>query len=124
MEAMLTGNAIDGVEAARIGWANRSYPTAYLEAEVLSVAVRIAGIESDLSQILKRMVHRQFEVAGGRAAIRAGQEFQALAGHQPSVQAFRTDPLGAMKKLAGQESQAVPKPQPLQEPQSRKPRQT
>jgi len=104
MEAMLTGDAIDGVEAARIGWANRSYPAGDLESGVLSVALRIAGVESDLSQILKRMVHRQFEVAGGRSAIRAGQEFQALAGHQPSVQAFRADPLAAMKKSATRES--------------------
>jgi hypothetical protein len=43
-------------------------------------------------------VHRQFDVRGGRAAIRAGQEFQALAGHQASVQAFRADLLGAMKR--------------------------
>ena len=46
----------------------------------------------------RRLVHRQFDVRGGRAAIRAGQEFQALAGHQASVQAFRADPLGAMKR--------------------------
>jgi len=101
---MLTGDAIDGVEAARIGWANRSYPSAQLESAVLETAIRIAGVESDLSQILKRMVHRQFEVAGGRAAIKAGQEFQALAGHQASVQAFRADPLAAMKKIAGRQT--------------------
>jgi hypothetical protein len=44
------------------------------------------------------MVHRQFDVQGGRAAMRAGQEFQALAGHQASVEAFKADPLAAMKK--------------------------
>ncbi len=102
MEAMLTGDVIDGVEAVRIGWANRSYSADSLGAEVLAIAERIAGIETDLSQILKRMVHRQFEVAGGRAAMRAGQEFQALAGHQPSVQAFRADPLTAMKRTVSE----------------------
>jgi len=112
MEAMLTGDAIDGVEAARIGWANRSYPAAELDEAVLEMAGRIAGVESDLSQILKRMVHRQFEVAGGRAAIKAGQEFQALAGHQASVQAFRADPLAALKKIAGRQT----KPDPGREP--------
>jgi hypothetical protein len=35
--------------------------------------------------------------------MRAGQEFQALAGHQASVQAFRADPLGAMKKSIQEE---------------------
>ncbi len=98
MEALLTGDAIDGVEAARIGWANRSYPPADLAGEVLAIAVRIAGVATDLTQIKKRLVHRQFDTRGGRAAIRAGQEFQALAGHQASVQAFRADPLGAMKR--------------------------
>ncbi len=98
MEAMLTGDVIDGVEAARVGWANRSYPPAELEAAVLQVAQRVAAIPTDLAQLHKRMVHRQFDVAGGRAAIRAGQEFQALAAHQDSVQAFRADPLGAVKR--------------------------
>ena len=35
---------------------------------------------------------------GVRAAIRAGSEFQALAGHQASVEAFKADPLGTMKR--------------------------
>jgi enoyl-CoA hydratase len=102
MEAMLTGDAIDGAEAARIGWANRSYPAEALDAEVLAVAERVAGVASDLSQILKRMVHRQFEVQGGRAAMRTGQEFQALAGHQASVEAFRSDPLAAIKRTVAE----------------------
>lgn len=69
-----------------------------LEASVREIAGRITGVATDLTQIKKRMVHRQFDVRGGRAAIRAGQEFQALAGHQDSVQGFRADPLGAMKR--------------------------
>ncbi len=69
---------------------------------MLAVAERVAGVASDLSQILKRMVHRQFDVGGGRAAMRAGQEFQALAGHQESVQAFREDPLAAIKRTVSE----------------------
>ncbi|MYH87774.1 MAG: enoyl-CoA hydratase [Acidimicrobiaceae bacterium] len=98
MEAMLTGDVIDGVEAARVGWANRAYPAAELEAAVLEIAQRVAAIPTDLAQLHKRMVHRQFDVAGGRAAMRAGQEFQALAAHQASVQAFKADPLGTVKR--------------------------
>jgi enoyl-CoA hydratase len=104
MELLLTGDAIDGREAARIGWANRSFPADALASSVLAVAVRIAGVASDLTQIKKRMVHRQFDVAGGRSAIRAGQEFQALAGYQESVQAFRADPLGFMKRTVAEDS--------------------
>ena len=106
METMLTGGIMDGVEAMRRGWANRSYPADRLEAEVLAVAAQIAGVESDLSQIMKRMVHRQFDVQGGRAAMRAGQEFQALAGHQASVQEFKADPLGALKRTVIEASES------------------
>jgi hypothetical protein len=66
--------------------------------EVLEIVVRIAGVASDLTQINKRLVHRQAEIMGVRAAIRAGGEFQALAGHQDSVQAFKADPLATMKR--------------------------
>jgi len=98
MEIMLTGGEMDGAEAARIGWANRSFPVDDLDVEVLDVAAQIAAVASDLAQINKRMVHRQAEIMGVRAAIRAGSEFQALAGHQRSVEAFRADPLGTMKR--------------------------
>jgi enoyl-CoA hydratase len=98
MELMLTGDAIDGVEAARIGFANRSFPPERLEEEVLAVAVRIAGVPSDLMQINKRSVHRAFDVWGARAAIRAGTELQALAGHTETARQFREDALGAAKR--------------------------
>ena len=101
MEAMLTGDSVSGAEAARMGWANRAYPPDQLESAVLAVAVRIAGVATDLAQINKRMVHRAFDVLGGRAAIRSGQEFQALAGHQDSVRAARADLLGSMKRAIG-----------------------
>ena len=98
MELMLTGDAIDGVEAARIGFANRSYPPDRLEDEVLAIAQRVAGVPSDLTQINKRSVHRAFDVWGARAAIRAGTELQALASHTDSAQRFRDDALGAVKR--------------------------
>ena len=101
MEIMLTGDDLTGVEAAAIGWANRAFPVNVLEARVLDIAQRIAQVAPDLAQINKRLVHRQAEVLGTRAAIRTGTEFQALAGHQASVQVFKQDPLGAMKRAMG-----------------------
>lgn len=97
MELMLTGDAITGVEAARIGFANRAYATDALEGEVLAIAERIAGVPKDLSTINKRSVHRSFEIWGARAAIRAGSEFQALAGHSATAQAVRGDIMAAVK---------------------------
>ncbi|MEX1218016.1 MAG: enoyl-CoA hydratase/isomerase family protein [Acidimicrobiales bacterium] len=98
MEMMLTGGEMLGPEAAQIGWANRSFAAADLDEEVLDVASQIAAVATDLAQINKRMVHRQAEIMGVRAAIRAGSEFQALAGHQASVEVFKADPLGSMKQ--------------------------
>ena len=99
MELMLTGDDITGAEAVAIGWTNRAFPAAELEGEVLRIAKRIAAIAPDLTQINKRGVHRQNDILGARAAIRAGSELQALAGHQASVAAFKADPLATMKRI-------------------------
>ena len=101
MEAMLTGDSVSGTEAVRMGWANRAYPPEELEDAVVAVAERIAGVATDLAQINKRMVHRAFDVLGGRAAIRSGQEFQALAAHQASVRDAMADLLDSVKKAIG-----------------------
>jgi enoyl-CoA hydratase len=98
MELMLTGRPIDGIEAARIGFANRSFPADRLEEEVLLMATEIAGIPSDLTQINKRSVHRAFDVWGARAAIRAGTELQALAAHSESASRFRENALEMAKQ--------------------------
>lgn len=98
MEIMLTGEDMTGAEAVAVGWANKSFPADQLDDAVLDVAERVAGVASDLAQINKRLVHRQADVMGVRAAIRSGSEFQALAGHQRSVEAFKADPLGTMKR--------------------------
>jgi enoyl-CoA hydratase len=104
MELLLTGDSITGDEAARMGLVNRAYPPDELEAAVLDIATRVARTESDLQQINKRSVHRAMDIMGIRAAIRAGSELQALAGHQKSVRKRLADALGAMKT-------AVDKPQ-------------
>jgi enoyl-CoA hydratase len=78
MEQMLTGDAIDGLEAVRLGFANRAWPVAELEGQVLSMASRIAKVDPELTQINKRVVHRQMEAMGMRAGLRAGTEMQAL----------------------------------------------
>ncbi len=98
MEMMLTGNTYSAAEAVAVGFANRAYPAAELDESVLGIARDVAKVAPDLQQINKRSVHRSFDVWGARAAIRAGQEFQALAGHQASVQEAKQDPLAAMKK--------------------------
>jgi enoyl-CoA hydratase len=88
MEMMVTGDSISGIDAARLGWANRAFPADELEAAVLEVAARIAKVPPDLVQLNKRTVHRAMDVMGLRAAIRSGTELCALGTHQPSFFAF------------------------------------
>jgi enoyl-CoA hydratase len=94
MEAMLTGDAFSGVEAATLGWANRAYPAEDLEKNVLSIAGRIAQIPSDVVQINKRTVHRAMDAMGMRTSIRSGTELAALATHSTTSRSFIKD-LGA-----------------------------
>jgi enoyl-CoA hydratase len=79
MEMMLTGDAISGLQAVEYGFANRAFPAAEIEDQVLAIARRVAKVPSDVQQMNKRSVHRAMEIMGLRAAIRAGTEIQALA---------------------------------------------
>lgn len=81
MEQMLTGDSIDGIEAVRLGFANRAYPAAELEPAVLAMAERIAKLDPELAQLNKRLVHRQMEVMGMRQGLRAGTDLHALGWH-------------------------------------------
>ncbi len=89
MELMLTGDPISGVEAARMGFANRSFPLKELEARVFEIARRISQIPPELQQLNKRAIHRAMDIMGMRAAIRAGTEIQALGFHQRASKEYR-----------------------------------
>lgn len=102
MEMMLTGDAISGIQAVEYGFANRAFPAEELDSAVVEIAARIAQVPSDLQQMNKRAVHRQLELMGMRAAIRAGTEIQALAFHTESTQ-------GHFKELAAGLTDALSK---------------
>jgi enoyl-CoA hydratase len=103
MELMLTGDPITGVEAAQIGFANRAFPADQLDEKVLAIAGRVAGVPSDLQQINKRTIHRQMDVWGARAAIRAGSELNGLAQHTEAAQRFRENALAAVKRTIAEQ---------------------
>ncbi|MCE2391725.1 MAG: enoyl-CoA hydratase/isomerase family protein [Proteobacteria bacterium] len=88
MEMMVTGDSISGVEAARLGWANASYPAEELEEQVLEVARRITSVPAELVQLNKRVVHRQMEIMGLHTGIRAGSELCALGTHTKAMEEF------------------------------------
>ena len=88
MELMLTSDSISGTEAVRLQFANRAFPLASLEGEVLVVAMRIAKIDPELAQLNKRLVHRQMEAMGLRAGLRAGTELHGLGWHTAASREF------------------------------------
>ena len=88
MEMMLTGDAMSGEEAVRLGFANRAFPLADLEREVLAMAERIAKVDPELAQLNKRLVHRQMEAMGLRAGLRAGTDLHALGWHTPASREY------------------------------------
>ncbi len=89
MELMLTGASMDGIEAAQCGFANRAFPVDELEDRVLEIAERVAKVPPDLQQFNKRTVHRQMELMGMRAALRASTDAQALATFSETTQAWK-----------------------------------
>lgn len=91
MELMLTGDAFDGLEAVRLGFANRAFKAEDLEAQVLAMAARIAKVDPELAQLNKRLVHRQMEAMGLRAGLRAGTDLHALGWHTPASRAYMAE---------------------------------
>src|SRR5580698_7159257 len=90
MEMMLTGDAMSGLEAVRLGFAHRAFAAEALEAEVLAMAGRIAQVDPELAQLNKRLVHRQMEAMGLRAGLRAGTDLHALGWHTQASRAYMT----------------------------------
>jgi len=88
MEMMLTGDAMSGEEAVRLGFANRAFAAEALEGEVLAMAMRIAKVDPELAQLNKRLVHRQMEAMGLRAGLRAGTDLHALGWHTPASREY------------------------------------
>jgi enoyl-CoA hydratase len=88
MEMMLTGDAMSGDEAVRLGFANRAFAADALEGEVLAMAERIAKVDPELAQLNKRLVHRQMEAMGLRAGLRAGTDLHALGWHTGASRAY------------------------------------
>lgn len=99
MELILTGDAITGDDAVRMGLANRAFPAEELDDRVLAIAQRIGGVPAELLQINKRSVHRAMEIMGIRTGLRAGSELQGLAAQLPAVRALLEggDPISSVK---------------------------
>jgi enoyl-CoA hydratase len=85
---LLTGDAISGAEAERIGLVMKAVPAERLDAEVDELAERIALIDVDLLAANKRIVNMAMELMGARTMQRMATERDAIARQAPVVHEF------------------------------------
>ena len=106
MHLMLTGDSMTGEEAVRYGFANEAFSAEDLEAQVLHYAERVASVPQELTQFNKRTVHRQMDLMGIRAAIRASTDTQQLASMSKPAREFfkQMAERGLTKALNGRDS--------------------
>ena len=90
---MLSGDAVSGLDAAKIGLVLDSVPAENLEAEVAETARRIACIDSELLAANKRIVTIAMELAGSKILQRLDAEMDARAhlASGPRRARFKTD---------------------------------
>jgi enoyl-CoA hydratase len=87
---LLTGDTITGAEAERIGLVLKAVPADSLDAEVRSLAERMALIDVDLLAANKRIVNLALELMGARTMQRLATERDAIARQAPVVTEFYT----------------------------------
>ncbi len=86
---MLTGDAVDGLEAARIGLVSKAVPADRLDAEVDALAARLASIPANQLALSKLLVNQAYENMGLRTSQLIGTVFDGIARHTPEGIAWR-----------------------------------
>jgi enoyl-CoA hydratase len=86
---LLTGDTIDGVEAAQIGLALKSVPADALAAEVDGLARRLALVDRELLAANKRAINLGLELMGARTMQRLAAEIDARGHLAESAAGFR-----------------------------------
>jgi enoyl-CoA hydratase len=86
---MLTGDAVDGVEAARLGLVSKAVPADRLDAEIDGLATRLASIPTNQLIISKLLVNQAYENMGLRTSQLIGTVFDGIARHTPEGVAWR-----------------------------------
>jgi len=99
---LLTGDTILGRDAARIGLVLDSVPAERLEAEVDTLARRIALVDNDMLAAQKRIVNIAMELAGARSLQKMATEMDARAhlSKGPQRTKFKDDAAAAGVKQA------------------------
>jgi enoyl-CoA hydratase len=87
-ELLLTGDLIDAAEAHRIGLVNRVVARDDLEAEVDSLADKLARVPADVMKPTKIMLNRAMDAAGLAAAVEMGLDLQSFINMSDTAREF------------------------------------
>jgi enoyl-CoA hydratase len=86
---LLTGDLIDGREAARIGLVTEAAPAAELDARVERLAARMASVPANQLMLQKLMVNQAYENMGLAATQLVATLFDGITRHTPEGLAFK-----------------------------------
>lgn len=103
---LLTGELIDGVEAARIGLVNQAVPRAEIDAVVDALAQRVAAVPQTQLAMHKLMVNHVCDAAGLMNTQMVATLFDGMARHNPPGLAFkaRAETVGFKQAVAERDS--------------------
>jgi enoyl-CoA hydratase len=86
---LLTGDAVDGREAERMGLVLKAVPSAALDAEVERLAARIASVPVNQLMMQKLMINQALENMGLRSTQMFATLFDGITRHSPEGMAFK-----------------------------------
>lgn len=81
----IAGNGMTGVEAAELGWANRTAPNGEVAAAAETMARRVGKTPLDLLYLKKTALNRVFDRQGFTDALRAGAEWDSISHTAESI---------------------------------------
>lgn len=99
---LLTGDLVDGVEAARMGLVLEAVPRDRLDARVAELAARIAGIPANQLALQKLVINRAVEAMGLGVVQTLATFFDGIARHTPEGVAWkrRAEEVGFRRAVA------------------------
>ncbi|MDD4858648.1 MAG: enoyl-CoA hydratase-related protein [Dehalococcoidales bacterium] len=113
---MFTGDPVSGKQAEQIGLVAKAVPEDRLEAEVTTLAERIALVPRELLQLNKAAINAVAEEMGLRNALNIGIQLDTISHTTQAVQDFRrlSEEKGLKAALAANEAPFKKAPKPFQ----------
>ena len=105
---LLTGDYVDGVEAAKMGLVLEAVPAADLDARVETLAQRMAGIPKSQLMMQKLMINQAYDNMGLASTQMIATLFDGITRHSPAGLAFkaRAEEVGFKQAVAERDSGA------------------